>query len=127
MVETAKENWADRRSSPRVVLKTAVTFSSESNFYTGFLDNISEGGLFIATYHPAELGTKMQVEFSLPDGGEPITVKAEVRWVRAQGADGEGSTPGLGLRFTDLDDKDRNRIETFTNRRDTIFYDDDLS
>jgi type IV pilus assembly protein PilZ len=125
MGETAQQNWADRRSAPRVVLKTAVTFSSESNFYTGFLDNISEGGLFIATYHPAQLGTMMQVEFSLPDDGEPISVEAEVRWVRETQSD-SAVPPGIGLRFVNLPVAERDRIESFAKRRDTIFYDDDL-
>ncbi|PIE19580.1 MAG: hypothetical protein CSA65_01555 [Proteobacteria bacterium] len=125
MGQTAKQNWADRRATPRVVLKTAVTFSSESNFYTGFLDNISEGGLFIATYHPAQIGTKMKVEFSLPDDGEPVSVDAEVRWLRVPNPN-DDTPPGVGLRFLDLSDPDRHRIESFTKRRDTIFYDDDL-
>lgn len=125
MGETAQQSWADRRSAPRVVLKTEVTFSSQSNFYTGFLDNISEGGLFIATYQPAEIGTMMRLEFSLPDDAEPVAVEAEVRWLRPPNEASE-VPPGLGLRFVDLKAKDRARIEAFTKRRDTIFYDDDL-
>ncbi len=124
MGETAQDQWAERRRAPRIVLKTEVSFSSESNFYTGFADNISEGGIFIATYHPAELGTQMEIEFSLPDSNEPIKVQAEVRWAREQDA-GEDASPGLGLRFLDLDENDRQRIDTFAKRRGTLFFDDE--
>jgi uncharacterized protein (TIGR02266 family) len=120
----AATNWENRREHTRVVLKTSVHMASESNFYTGFTDNISEGGIFIATYNHAPLGTKLTLEFSLPDEGPPIRVEGEVRWLREFNPSSEVS-PGMGFRFCDIDDESKNRVENFCRGRDTLFYDED--
>lgn len=114
----------NRREHTRVVLKTSVHLASESNFYTGFSDNISEGGIFIATYNHAPLGTKLSLEFSLPDDGPAIRVEGEVRWLREFNPDSD-APPGMGFRFLELDDESRSRVERFCRARDTLFYDDE--
>lgn len=123
MGEPAKTVVA-RRIHSRATLKTAVHFSSESNFYTGFMDNISEGGVFAATFNLQPLGATVDVEFSLPDNKPPVKVRAEVRWLRDYDPDSD-LYPGMGLRFLDLADAERVRIESFVQQRDTIFYDDE--
>lgn len=125
MVEVARDEWTDRRSSPRVVLKTTVSFSSDSNFYTGFLDNISEGGIFIATHNEMPIGSHVSIEFTMPDQEEPISLVGEVRWLRTYDPNHDAAPPGLGLRFIDLTPEAKRRIETFVSRRGTLFYDDD--
>ena len=47
--------------------------------------NVSEGGLYLkapdARAEDIPLGTKLSLTFSLPDGGPPLDVHAEVVWV----------------------------------------------
>jgi uncharacterized protein (TIGR02266 family) len=114
------------RQHDRSILQTVVDFTSESNFYTGITDNISEGGIFVATFECLGVGTRVQLEFSLPDAGPPVAVEGEVRWSREYLQDGGREVlPGMGLRFVGLKPADRERIEVFVSRRETIFYDDD--
>lgn len=113
----------ERRAHQRARLKTSVSFASESNFYTGFTRDISEGGLFVATHNVIPVGGLVDLEFSLPDDGPPIKVKAEVRWA-AEYNELSDCPPGLGLSFTDLPEEGRGRIERFVEMRDTLFYDD---
>lgn len=113
----------ERRQFSRATLKTAINLSSDSNFYTGFTDDISEGGLFIATHEIVPRGTELDLEFSLPDSDDPIHARGVVRWVREYNPDNE-SMPGLGLQFIQLSDKDRTRIIDFVKIRETIFFDD---
>jgi uncharacterized protein (TIGR02266 family) len=117
-----KEKEAERRVHPRAVLKTSVNLTSESNFYTGFSENISEGGVFISTYNPAPIGSKVDVEFSLPDGGPSIRTPAVVRWIREHNPAVE-TPPGLGLEFLELDERDQERVERFVCHREPLFYD----
>jgi uncharacterized protein (TIGR02266 family) len=115
------------RQHERAIIQTAVDFFSESNFYTGIMDNISEGGIFVATFETATMGARIQLEFSLPDKGPPVRVEGEVRWSRDYQSDGDGEVlPGIGLRFVDLSEDDKNRITVFVSRRETIYFDDEL-
>lgn len=49
---------ADRRTSERqrCVLDLEVELDHESHFFTGLSQDISEGGLFVATYHLVPVG-----------------------------------------------------------------------
>ncbi len=46
----------DYRESARVELSVEIDVDTDSNFYTGFTENISTGGIFIATHTPAIVG-----------------------------------------------------------------------
>jgi len=113
----------DRRKHTRITLKTEVHLGSESNFYTGFTNDISEGGVFISTHAVFTRGQIIDLEFSLPDGQDPIKVQAEVRWFREYNPSSDGP-PGMGLQFVSLTDEQRARIDAFTTDRETLFYDD---
>ena len=126
----------DRRATQRIRLKTDVSFAKEgqpivetdvdldtgSNFYWGLLDDISEGGVFVATDYLPKRQSKIHLRFSLPDGGNPITVLGEVRWFREESS--RDSPVGFGIRFVDLPAPARARISDFIERRDPLFYDD---
>lgn len=123
MVEAPGAAGAERRAHPRAALKTSVSLCSESNFYTGFMNDISEGGLFVATHQVLQRGSLIDLEFSLPDDQEPIHVQGEVCWVSEYNPTSDGH-PGMGVRFTTIAEADRARIERFVTQRGTLFYDD---
>lgn len=110
-----------RRRHQRTLLKTSVSLVSESNFYTGFTDNISEGGIFVSTFTVIAIGQRVALEFTLPDDGPPICTVAQVRWRRVYNVDSDLG-PGLGLQFVNLDSNARERIEAFVATRGTLFY-----
>src|SRR4029079_989293 len=101
----------------------AVSFQSASNFYTGFTQDLSAGGLFIATYDVLPIGTTVDFEPTAGPQVVKVPVRGIVRWTRDD--DSGGAPVGMGVQFVDLHAKLRNRIEAFIERRgETVFYDE---
>jgi uncharacterized protein (TIGR02266 family) len=124
MATSSPPNLAqDRRQHPRVALRSEVSFESEHNFYTGFTEDISEGGLFVATYQLRPVGTEIELSFTLPDGPTIETVGV-VRWIRDPLDLTDGSPPGMGIQFRELPPEEREAIESFLGARSPLFYDD---
>src|SRR6476660_8376414 len=97
------ENHPNARASERFDLEVKVDLESDHNFYTGLTQNISAGGLFIATHHIRKIGERITLKFSFPGSDQPIAVETEVRWIRENSAlhKVDGSS-GMGVRFINL-------------------------
>ncbi len=104
------------------VVETSVDQFSGSNFYWGLTNDISEGGVFVATIAILKPGAELQLSLTLPDSEEPVRVTGVVRWIRDQDF-GAHAPPGYGVQFTDLTPESRARIEAFVRRRDPLFWD----
>jgi uncharacterized protein (TIGR02266 family) len=111
---------SERRTSPRIGFEVDVGFVSESNFYAGLSMDVSDGGLFVATYQLQPVGSDVAVTFVLPSG-YAITTNAVVRWVREESDD---ASPGMGLAF-ELTGEDRRQVCAFCDRRQPLFIDMD--
>jgi uncharacterized protein (TIGR02266 family) len=114
--------FTNRRATQRLAIGVSVTVYSASAFWTGFTENISEGGLFVATNEPLDIGDQLDVSLVI-EGEPPISVRGVVRWLRlSQGAN--GPAPGAGMQFDSLDEETALRITRFIRtRRDALFYD----
>lgn len=112
----------NRRDEPRVGVRVGVTMTSDSNLYVGFADNVSEGGLFVATHELLPIGTTLELEFCLPDDEVPIHSTAEVRWHRTASDPKNGVLPGFGACFVEIDAADRERVEEFVDGREPLFH-----
>jgi type IV pilus assembly protein PilZ len=125
---SSKDDDANRQ--PRIPLKIDLQFElkvsgdSSHNFYTGLTDNISEGGLFIATEQLIDIGTVISFQFMLPGMTEPVPLDGVVRWVRASDGFNDDLESGMGVQFTNLTPHLKERIHNFIEQRDSIFYDD---
>ncbi|MFZ4735401.1 MAG: TIGR02266 family protein [Bradymonadia bacterium] len=114
-----------RRRNPRISFEVEVTLESDHNFFTGFSQNISEGGVFVATPHVLPMGTVVEFTFRLAPFPEQVSVRGEVRWTRESNDDTSDAPSGMGLQFVDLHPVMAERINAFIDRkRETIFYDD---
>jgi uncharacterized protein (TIGR02266 family) len=113
-----------RRQHPRHDVEIEVTLESESNFYLGLTENLSEGGLFIATHVLPPLGTQIDLSFKLPNFAEPIQLTGIVRWVREYSETSDAS-PGMGVRFESIRSDDIQHIRAFLDARAPLFYDED--
>jgi len=112
----------DYRESPRVELSVEIDVDTDSNFYTGFTENISTGGIFIATHTPATVGSEVPVTFKLPNTEYVIKTSGVVQWYRDFNKVYPDTHPGMGLRFTSLTDEDENVInEYIRNVREPFF------
>ncbi len=101
-------------------------FETDSNFYTGLTQDISSGGLFVATHQLRKVGDRIKIKFTLPGRTDAVEIETEVRWVREssslQRIDG---AHGMGLRFVNLNDDAKAVIDSFLSKRDSLFYDDE--
>ncbi len=112
----------EARKHPRLELGTIVNFSEDDHsFYTGFSENISEGGLFIATYtFQPKKGDRFSLSFSLPDE-PPIEAIGEVTWLREHSSHSPTMTPGFGCKFINLEEDDKRRINRFIHHNEVLF------
>ncbi len=113
-----------RRAHPRHDVELDVSLESESNFYMGLTENLSEGGLFIATHVIKPMGTKVEVSFKLPHVPEPIKAVGVVRWIR-QYSETSDTSPGIGVRFEEISPREVEQIREFLAARAPLFYDED--
>jgi uncharacterized protein (TIGR02266 family) len=113
------------RASRRFPLKVEVSYTSEHNFYTGFLTNLSSGGLFVATHNPSAIGDVIELTFTVPGLARSCTALCRVQWVREYNVLTPETQPGMGLRFVRLDPEARAAIEMFIRHREPIFFDND--
>jgi uncharacterized protein (TIGR02266 family) len=120
------DSHANVRAAERYDLEIKVDLESEHNFYTGLTQNISAGGLFIATHHLRRIGDRLNLKFQLPGSDQSIQVETEVRWIRENSALNrvDGST-GMGVRFINLSPAATAVINQFLSSRDSLYYDDE--
>jgi uncharacterized protein (TIGR02266 family) len=114
----------NRRHQPRYSVDLDVTMSSDHNFYAGFAENISSGGLFVATHVKRPKGDRLEIVINIPGRPEPIRAIGEVRWLRDY-SEHSNVPPGLGVRFVELPEQDAEIIDNFLKDREPLFYDDD--
>jgi len=98
---------AERRRSERVDLVVRVDYKTVDELFSEFARNINEGGMFVETEAPSELGSSVAMQFRIPGSEEPIQVMGRV--VRATVGDHE-EPPGMGIEFENLDAQSRELI-----------------
>ena len=120
------ENQQNVRAAERFDLEVKVDLESDHNFYTGLTQNISSGGLFIATHHLRKIGDRITLKFTLPGSDKVLDVETEVRWLRENSAlmRADGNT-GMGVRFINLSAEASAAINAFVQSRESLYYDDE--
>ncbi len=102
-----------------------MSLESDHNFYTGLTRDISSGGIFVATGVTYDVGTHVNIKFTLPGSTTPLAMEAQVRWVRDPRTVRTDGPEGMGLKFINLSPEARQAIADFLDQRDSIFYDDE--
>jgi len=115
----------ERRSSPRYQVQVEVGMQTESNFYTGLTQDLSGGGVFVATHQIRAVGERIKVILTIPGQAEPFEILTEVRWVRGTSLSYSAEDPGMGLRFLQMSAHARKVIADFITKRDSLFFDED--
>ena len=115
---------SERRTAPRVELEAEIGVYSDTNFYTGYSLDLSEGGIFVATYNLEPLGTEIELDFTLP-GGFQVKARGVVRWLRDPIEAADDVTPGMGIQFRSLTDEQKAHLAAFIEERAPLFYDGD--
>lgn len=112
-----------RREHSRFHVDLDVTVGSDHNFYAGFAENLSAGGVFIATHKLKPVGSKIELAINLPDGVQ-LGAEGEVRWIRVFNEHSD-TPPGMGVKFTNLSESSVALIQRFLSQRDPLFFDDE--
>ena len=126
----SRRRKATRKRPPRVALNIELQYelklnqTSDHNFYTGFTNNISEGGLFIATEELIDIGSHLTFQLHLPSMQESHTVEGVVRWVRERSSMNESLNSGMGIEFINLTPALQAQINSFIDQRESIFYEE---
>ncbi|MBT9555303.1 MAG: TIGR02266 family protein [Myxococcales bacterium] len=112
----------DRRNADRLDFTLEVSGESGHQFFTGFAENISTGGLFIATYQTLPVGTRLRVGFRVPGLDRNFECDSEVRWVREYSDHSCAVVPGIGVRFLNLSAADTAQLDQQLSRLETLFF-----
>jgi Tfp pilus assembly protein PilZ len=94
------DEHADQRRSVRVPTRLAVSFSSLGQLVGSLMTNLSRRGLFVATEHLLDIGTRLELRIQIGDTGEVIELPAEVV-SHNLGPGFENDSPGMGMSFRD--------------------------
>ncbi len=99
------------RLEPRISVEFRVRYNSpEGPRFESRAGGIGGGGLFIESQTPLPVGTRLAMEFSLPEKSEEwMPAKGTVAWVCPK-ADQYTFSPGMGVRFTEIAEDVRDRI-----------------
>lgn len=111
-----------RRAHGRLAVDLDVSLGSEHNFYAGLTENLSVGGVFVATHLLRGLGEAVEICVHLPDRTE-VRAMGQVCWVRVFNAESD-TPPGMGLRFLEIAPESRQAIETFARQREPLFFEE---
>ena len=122
--DTTQPEGEERRQHDRVPLETDVDFVGATNFYTGFVEDISCGGLYVATYNLQPIGTSIELSFTLPNKHR-VQVPGQVRWIYDPIELDDEDCPGMGIIFEGLKPEDKKQIETFIQKRSSLFHDEE--
>jgi uncharacterized protein (TIGR02266 family) len=109
---------SERRRTGRVKLDVEVSYETESHFFTGLGGDLSQGGIFVATYRHVPVGSSVTMELTLPAG--TVRATGTVAWHRDGWEEGE---PGLGIVFDPFELETREAIEEFCRERPPLYYD----
>jgi type IV pilus assembly protein PilZ len=101
----------EARSEPRISLSIRVKYTTPEGLqFESRAGGIGGGGLFIESFTPLAVGTKLAMEFTLPEKpDEWLSAKGGIAWVCPK-ADQYTFSPGMGVRFTDISAETRNRV-----------------
>ena len=107
----------------RVEVEVNIGATTESNFYVGFSGEVSDGGVFLATYEVQPKDTLIDALVTLP-GGYQFRTPGYVRFVRDAMDFGSDAEPGIGIQFDSLPEDARALILRFIKKRAPMFYDE---
>ncbi len=101
------------RESVRVPLDLNVNFESRGEVRKCLMKNLSTGGIFVATESPLPIGTPFNVRIRIEKTGENVELPGEVVTVGV-GADLSQKEHGMGVRFVNLNEDQRQQVIDFS-------------
>jgi uncharacterized protein (TIGR02266 family) len=91
------------------VYRIEVKVASVDSFRASYLRDLSQGGLFVRSRQPLEIGTVVTLELHIPDEELPLALSGTVARVEAQ---------GFGVKFNELDLTAKAKLDKILRRFD---------
>lgn len=113
--DTLRQHLLERRRFARLDAHLDVQFIYAEGFFELKTDDLSLGGMFIATEHLIPVGEKIRVVLHLPSSTPAVKATCEV--VRVVDEPGPGQAAGLGVRFLSMDEDSHRAIGDFLAQR----------
>lgn len=97
MADDHADKDAEKRNHDRTRVMLKIRYRAVNDFLADYTENISAGGLFIATDEKFDLGTVLDFEVSFPGLLDPIPLKGVVKWIRPETR--LENPAGIGIQF----------------------------
>jgi len=75
--------------------------------------DLGEGGVFIRTPNPLDLGEEFVLKLHLAEGEAPVEVSCKVIWTNKYGKESRQLRRGMGVKFMNLSPKIQSRVESY--------------
>ncbi|HUT53262.1 MAG TPA: TIGR02266 family protein [bacterium] len=103
----------ERRRHRRVPFVSKVTYVLTDSFQYYYSQDLSLGGMFLETRKPFKVGTRLDLDFELPDTEARIRVKGEVVRIVPPDPLHRDQLPGMGITFTAVTPDSQSKLEDF--------------
>jgi uncharacterized protein (TIGR02266 family) len=103
----------ERRKSPRYQVVLKARYETREEFENAILNSLSPSGLYLAIETPFDVGHQFALEIDLPEEEGWIKGMCEVVWVNQ--IDAENYPKGMGVKFIEMADEYRKRLEEYIN------------
>ncbi|UCG20324.1 MAG: PilZ domain-containing protein [Deltaproteobacteria bacterium] len=100
----------ERRQFPRVEVSWPVTMLTAKGPIQGEVTNISLGGAFVHCLEEPDSNETFRMIITLPDSRQFLRATARVARSRIYNPDDADELSGIGVRFVDISDDDRQYI-----------------
>jgi type IV pilus assembly protein PilZ len=104
----------DSDVSAKVVARPSVIslqIKEKGALYAAFLPFVENGGLFVPTQRPAQLGDELYVILSLMDDPTKVAIPGRIAWITPAGTTGRPQGIGIQFQKTEASDQARAKIE----------------
>ena len=70
---------SENRKTPRLPADVKVDYRTVGSFITDYTGNISNGGIFVRTSMPLEIGERVRLRLTIPNGDAPFALDGVVK------------------------------------------------
>jgi len=106
----------ERRGADRSAIELNVEYKRINTFFSDYTRNISNGGTFIRTARPLDIGTEFVFALRIPNLEEPLRLRGIVKWI-IKSEDATTQQPaGMGIQFQYAGIEERRGTEGIVER-----------
>jgi uncharacterized protein (TIGR02266 family) len=100
------------------MVRVLVDFESSDTYFYDYSNNLSEGGIYIATDRILPVGTPITLRFTLPNIDRVFQAEGNVAWIYDPKTSDEGPPSevlgkGMGVQFSGMDEKDLELVKSY--------------